>query len=342
MIKILNVLKGSLTPALFTILLQFALGFAADAQDGSKVFTDLKSIESDPLQVRILDLSNQRLDEFPTSILSCTNIRKLLLNNTYLASIPESIELLANMETFEFNHFEKPNLEFKVLPNAIAQLKQLQNVGLIGLPNLNWTGAMKSMQALAKLNNLAVMKNDFKALPAGIEKLTSLEQIWLGGNTALDPREVFDKLPSIKQVGFGGSQYTALPDNTGQAGELFNLWLSGNRLTSVVPLLSNPKLKSIALNGNQLMELPTGLTKLSVEMLLLDNNPDLDWDKVVVELGAMPTLKRLDLSSNRLTKCPKALAKLSKLQVLYLTGNEFAEGEKEVIRKLLPTTTVIF
>lgn len=327
---------------LITTIFQLILVFGVNAQDENKVYTDLMSIESDPLQVHKLDLSNQQLGKFPSSILSCTNLKELILNDTYLTSIPESIALLVNLETFEFNHLDSLNLEFKVMPNTMALLKQLKNVGLIGLPNLNWKEAMKTLQLLPELNNLAVMKNNFKTLPEGIEKLTSLEQIWLGGNTALDPQEVFDKLPFIKQVGFGGSHYTKLPDNTGQAGDLFNVWLSGNKLTSVIPLLNNSKLKSIALNSNQLKELPTGLTRLSIEVLLLDNNPDLDWDKVLTELGTMNSIRRLSLSNNRLAKAPEALVKLLKLQVLYLRGNEFDEGEKDTIRKLLPSTKVIF
>jgi len=327
---------------LANIYLLLGLCTELNAQDENKVYKDLKLVESEPLQVYVLDLSNQQFDKFPTSVLSCIHLKKLILSDTYLTSIPESIALLTNLETFEFNHLEKPNVEFKALPYAMAQLKRLENVGLIGLPNLNWNEAMKTLQGLPRLNNLALMKNDFKTLPVGIEKLTSLQQIWLGGNTALDPRDVFDKLPFLKQVGFGGSQYIALPDNAGQATRLFNIWLAGNKLTSVMPLLNNQNLKSISLNGNQLKELPTGLTSLSVEVLMLDNNPDLEWDKVLIELGAMTSVKQLSLSNNRLTKPPKALINLLKLEVLYLVGNEFDEGDKERVRRLLPNAKIIF
>lgn len=313
-----------------------------NAQDKPKVYNDLKAIELVPQDVQIIDLSNQHLEKFPLVILSCTNLKKLILNGTQLPSIPESIVQLVNLSTFEFNHLEKPNLEFKALPVALAQLRKLENVGLIGLPNMDWSGAMEILQVLPKLNNLAVMKNDFKALPNGIEKLTSLRQIWLGGNTELNPEEVFEKLPFIHQVGFGGSQYSVLPNNVHQARDLFNFWLAGNQLTSLLPLVGNPKLKSLSLNNNELKQLPIGITQLPLFTLLLDNNPVLDWEPTFKELAKMKSMKQLSLNNNKLSKLPVIASELSNLEVLSLRGNEFTESEKEAIKKLLPNTKVVF
>jgi Leucine-rich repeat (LRR) protein len=307
-----------------------------------KTFTDINEGSKVPLQVEILNLSNQSLSKFPEAVLAFTNLKKLLLNNTNIPSVPEGIGVLVNLEVLELNHFETVNNKLNTLPQSIAQLKKLESIGLIGLPNLNWREAMTFLSHLPKLNNVALMKNNFRTLPDGIENIKSLEQVWLGGNPELNPAEVFEKLPFIHQVGFGGSQYTALPTNIKQATNLFNIWLSGNRLSSVVPLAGNSNLRSMALNNNQLKQLPAGTERLNLEALLLDDNPELDWENTFTELATMKSLKRLSLNNNKLNEIPNGLARLSGLQVLSLRGNEFIESDKELIRKLLPSTKVNF
>lgn len=314
----------------------------AQTQKVNGVFTNITLASQTPLQVEILDLSNQHFARLPKEVFNFVNLKKLHLNDTQIEYLSDSIEVFVHLSVLELNHLGEANQKFTRLPNSFVKLKKLETVGLIGLHNLDWISAVQFLQQLPVINNLALMKNNLRQLPAGIEKLTTLEQIWLGGNLELNPAEVFDKLPFIKLVGFGGSELKKLPENVSNAKELYNMWLAGNRLTSVVELKNNSKMRNIALNGNQLVKLPEGLTQLNLSILSLDNNPKMDWDNAIPDLATMKSLKNLSLNNNLLTGIPKGLEQLTSLEKLSLTGNKFSQEDKERIVKMLPTTKVKF
>jgi len=312
------------------------------AQSVTGTFTNIALANQTPLQVETLDLSNQPLAQLPKEVFNFVNLKRLLLNDTRIENLSDSIGVFTQLSVLELNHLEKANVKFTRLPDSLVKLKKLETLGLIGLPNLDWISTLHFLQQLPAINNLALMHNNLRKLPEGIEKLTSLQQIWLGGNLELNPAEVFDKLPFIQQVGFGGSQLAKLPENISNAKGLFNMWLAGNRLSSVVELKSNNKLKSIALNNNELVKLPVGLTQLNLSNLLLDANPKMDWDRAIPDLATMKSLRSLSLNNNLLSSIPKGMEQLTSLEKLFLTGNKFSKEDKERIEKMLPTTKVKF
>lgn len=314
----------------------------AQTQNLNGIFTSIALASQTPLQVEILDLSNQHFACLPKEVFNFVNLKKLHLNDTQIEYLSDSIEVFTHLSVLELNHLGEANKKFTRLPNSFVKLKKLETVGLIGLHNLDWVSTVHFVKQLPVINNLALMKNNLRELPAGIEKLTTLEQIWLGGNLELDPSEVFDKLPFIKQVGFGGSELTKLPENVSNAKELFNMWLAGNRLTSLVELKNNSKMRNVALNGNQLVKLPEGLTLLNLSIISLDNNPKMDWDSAIPELATMKSLKNLSLNNNMLSVIPKGIEELTSLEKLSLAGNKFSKEDKERIVKMLPTTKVKF
>lgn len=329
------------------ILVLFLIGSSeahviAQTQKVNGVFTNITLASQTPMQVEILDLSNQHFARLPKEVFNFVNLRKLYLNDTQIEYLSDSIEVFTHLSVLELNHLGKSNKRFTRFPDSFVKLKKLETVGLIGLHNLDWVSTVYFLQQLPVINNLALMKNNLRELPAGIEKLTTLEQIWLGGNLELDPSEVFDKLPFIKQVGFGGSELAKLPENISNAKELYNMWLAGNRLTSVVELKNNSEMRSIALNGNQLLNLPEGLTLLNLSIISLDNNPKMNWDSAISDLATMKSLKSLSLNNNMLSVIPKGVERLTLLERLSLTGNKFSQEDKERIIKMLPTTKVKF
>lgn len=312
-------------------------------QPDDAVTTNLDEVKKDPSRVVALDLSGQTFEEFPEEVFSCRSLRRLMLNETALSEIPERIAELKSLETLEFNHLKKPNLDFKRLPKNLVELRELKYVGLIGLPHLDWDASMEVLAQLPKLDNLALMKNELRALPKGIERLVSLRKIWLGGNTELDPAEVFAKLPRLEQIGFGGSGYEKLPSNVSHVPELFNLWLANNRITSLEPLKSLQKLRQLTLNSNGLTKVPVGLGDLkSVESLSLSDNPGLGWEELVQELASMPSLSQLSLANNGITRLPERFRDLSQLKVLILRGNDIASHDRKEIKQMLPRTQVVF
>jgi len=68
---------------------------------------------------------------------------------------------------------------------------------------------------------------------------------------------------------------------------------------------------------------------------------DNQFTGVPAEIGQLKKLEVLDLSNNALTGLPYELGNLSKLKVLNLTGNAYSTADLEVIKKSLPSVTVI-
>jgi Leucine-rich repeat (LRR) protein len=313
------------------------------AQFEGPIINSISEANKKPLEVIVLDLSGQRLDKLPEDIFQYKNLQRLRLNRTFIDELPARIEELTELKALELNHPKTYHLEFDALPSTISNLKNLTYIGLIGLPNLDWKHAMGLFAELPNLDNLALMKNDFKTLPDGIEKLTALRKIWLGGNVELAAEDVFDKLPQIVQVGFGGSQYQKLPDNISNAKAISNLWLANNQLTSVEPLIELKELKSIALNSNGLTALPKGIRELTgLASLSLDSNAELNWAMAFEDLATLSGLKRLSLSNNNLEKGPETLYKLNHLEVLILRGNPLDEAAKVKIAAMLPNTKIVY
>ncbi len=62
---------------------------------------------------------------------------------------------------------------------------------------------------------------------------------------------------------------------------------------------------------------------------------------VPAEIGQLKDLEVLDLSYNLLTGLPNELANLSNLKLLDLSGNKYSQADLDVIKKGLPSTTVI-
>lgn len=311
--------------------------------DKASVIKSIDEAKKTPLKVITLDISEQKFSEFPKEILGFINLETLRINGTFFKELPVEIKNLNKLKVLEFNHLEKPNLEFTELPESIATLKNIEYLGLIGLPNLKWNNCMELLSRLPKLDNIALMKNNFTVLPAGIDKLTTLKKIWLGGNNNLNASEVFDKLPNIEQVGFGGSQFSKLPDNMSNATELFNLWLANNKITSVTPLINNHKLVSITLDRNDLHEPPSDLGNLdSVKYLSLNKNPDINLVTLANELSKMKNLTHLSLNSNNISTLPEEFYKLTSLEVLSLKNNSFDNNQRTIIQEKLPNTKLIF
>jgi Leucine-rich repeat (LRR) protein len=102
--------------------------------------------------------------------------------------------------------------------------------------------------------NLA--NRELTALPPEMTQLTSLRELWLGGNqlTALPPE--IGQLTSLRTLGLGGNQLTALPAEIGQLTNLHRLELGGNQLSALPREVANllSSVGELGLAGNPLPE----------------------------------------------------------------------------------------
>ena len=66
-----------------------------------KVFTDLQEALRQPDSVFRLDLSRDRLKEFPLEILQLKQLRELNLSHNKIVQLPETISMLTNLQSLQ-------------------------------------------------------------------------------------------------------------------------------------------------------------------------------------------------------------------------------------------------
>ena len=115
-------------------------------------------------RVKVLNLQDNELSYFPTSILKLTNLRELNLNNNKITALPEDISGLKNLEKLNLSYNE---LEF--LPESIGNLTNLKDLNLY----FNYLKELPdSIGNLIKLKRLGLWRNfELKSLPKSLSNL---------------------------------------------------------------------------------------------------------------------------------------------------------------------------
>lgn len=115
------------------------------------VFTSLENAVANKNQVYKLNLSNQKLKEFPKEILLFENLQELNLGKNQIREIPAEINRLKNLQVLNLS-----KNKIKKLPQTFGDLKELHTLylsknRLIYFPN--------EMRGLDKLKLIDVSKN---------------------------------------------------------------------------------------------------------------------------------------------------------------------------------------
>lgn len=119
-------------------------------------------------------------------------------------------------------------------------------------------------------------------------------------------------------VNLSNQGLTQLPNSVLKSTSIVNLDISHNRLTGSLPgeIRFLSQLKVLKADHNQMTGVPA-------------------------EVGQLTNLEELDLAYNQLTGLPYELGNLQHLKLLRLTGNAYSDQDLTVIKKSLPSTTVI-
>lgn len=125
---------------------------SADELDTVTIYTDLREALKSPENVYALDLSKQKLNDFPREIFKLTSLNILILKKNKIAVVPDSIFVLKKLQElnlaknklteindsiYGLKHMKNLNLsenKIEVLSYKISYLNQLETLTIWGLP----------------------------------------------------------------------------------------------------------------------------------------------------------------------------------------------------------------
>ena len=126
--------------------------FSSEDLDTVNVYNNLLAALKNPQSIFALDLSKQKMTEFPREIFKLTNLNILILKKNKLVEIPDSIFVLKNLQEldlsknkltdindsiFGLKHLKKLELsenKISVISYKLSYLNQLEELSLWGLP----------------------------------------------------------------------------------------------------------------------------------------------------------------------------------------------------------------
>jgi len=150
-----------------------------------------------------------------------------------------------------------------------------------------------------------------------------------------------EKLQYMVKLNMFNNKLTSINDRIGTLNKLITLDLSSNKITSVSAEIGKlTYLIDLNLQKNLITTLPTEFGNLkNVKTLNLRMN---QLTSVPRSVSMLTSLVTLDLALNKLTSLPLEIANLKNLKTLILVGNEIPPAQQQIIKKMLPNTTIYF
>jgi len=141
----------------------FHFSFSQEEVDTNYVYTNLETALKSPEKVYHLDLSKQKLEEFPMDIVKFTNLRTLNLFKNKIKTVPDEIARLKNLRELNIGHNK-----LTAFGNGICELTELQRLVL----NQNKIESIPAdIKNLKKLVYLDMWDNDLWFIPDEIAEL---------------------------------------------------------------------------------------------------------------------------------------------------------------------------
>lgn len=133
-----------------------------------KEFSKLKSL-------KILSVANNNLNEKSIDILyDIKNIEKLDLGKNKIHSLSPKIKKLTQLK--DLNISENP---INKIPMEIKVLKKLEQLGLGGLPEMDWEKTFTILSDIKSLRRIGMFSMKKRTMPNGFEKLQQVDTFWL-------------------------------------------------------------------------------------------------------------------------------------------------------------------
>lgn len=171
-------------------------------------------------------------------------------------------------------------------------------------------------------------KVPLQVLPAKVCELTSLERLWVSHNKLSSLPAQLNQISTLREVFLHRNNFEEVPLCLCHLPSLQLLWLNNNKIT-VIPeeIVKLASLKRLHLDSNFIKEIPTSLCQLTqLEVLYLNHNA---IHHINESIGDLVNLKRLYLDHNKITDIPYGITKLTNIMLLLLDDNEIRSVRRE-------------
>jgi len=268
-----------------------------------------------------LDISENRLEELPAELQSCSQLEELDCSDNSLASFP-AVSLL------KLRVLDAYKNSIKTLPDSLGDCTSLETLNvfnnkLIKLP--------ASLSKLTELREVIVASNKLKTLPKveNWKKLTRLGAFW---NT-LVMLPSFAGLESLEVLQLYDNQLENFPE-MGSHPALSEINCNNNRIEVLESdaFAGLPALESLQLANNRLKTLPgTIFNPDSFTFLNVSENP---LECIPEEIGNSSHLQVLFWASTNTVSLPESMLTLEELSRVDFQENQFDAEALEMCKKL--------
>lgn len=278
-----------------------------------------------------LNLSFLSKISFPESFKKLSHLKKLVINNTNLGSLPslthiENLQILSLVKN-KFDCFPEEILELLTLyeldlgnnqlaaiPPDISRLSNLTEIYL-------YVNRLQDISVLGSLNQLEVINvanNDLESIDfQHFSSLTSLSQLKIASNYLTTLSDEINQFKFLVDLNISRNQLTTLPESIGSLYHLSWFNCHHNQLTSLPATFSNLRdLQEVNLSSNRL----TSLVHLDFPRLK-NLNASYNCLKQLSSSISLPQLEEIDLSNNELISLPDSISEMSKVAKICLGYN---------------------
>jgi len=298
------------------------------------VTRSLDAVKQAPLSVRTLDLSRQRLRDFPSEIVACENLTSLTLSNNELASLPDDLATLAQLRTIILtgNRFVRvpdvltkmPWLQVLIMRNneirslvPLSAITELATLDLQGNPLDSI--ADDAFTGLKNLRVLDLSRTKLKRLPASVGGCSLLSDLRVSQASLTKLPQSIGKLQALQTLDVSGNALTELTDAILECSNLQSINVSKNKIKALPGGLYRLRtLQTLKANSNLLTALPDTLTSTALRIIEVDSNKIVS---VSPSIGMIVHLDRFSARNNLLSTLPTAIGQCKNLSILDVSGN---------------------
>ncbi|KAL5562981.1 hypothetical protein UlMin_032728 [Ulmus minor] len=300
-----------------------------------------------------------KLKELPENIGSMVSLKKLLADETAIASLPDSAFKLTQLEELSLRNC----MHFKRLPLWIGKLSSLKRLSLDGsaleelpdhiscLENIEKLSVLQckslkvipnSISNLKSLTEFSLLSSPIEELPVSIGSLPNLKKLLVGRGGFLKelPRSI-GELNSLVVLHIEQTKIKNLPDQIGALKllEKLELWKCNSLESLPESIGSMRRLTNLTIYEAIITELPESIGNLE-NLVFLQVTSCKELCYLPASIGKLKSLQRLLMGDTGVTKLPESFGMLSSLIYLQMAKNPHLQQPKNKQREVVTRSTL--